>query len=203
MAADLPHVDGVTHRFVDAAGLRMHVAEAGPEDGEVIVLLHGWPQNWYEWRHLVPLLADDYRLVMPDLRGLGWSDAPETGYEKEQLARDVVALLDALGLDRVKLVGHDWGGFTGFLMCVDHPERVERYLALNIIHLWPRRSARGFLRAWRLFYQLPLVAPIVGPRITRHTGYVGAILRNSNSGTFSDEEVEAFEAPLRDPAHAA
>lgn len=181
----------------------MHVAEAGPEDGEPVVLLHGWPQHWYEWRDVVPLLSDRFRLVMPDLRGMGWTDAPARGYEKEQLAEDVRALLDAMGLDRVKLVGHDWGGFAGFLLCLRHPERVERYLALNIIHPWPRRRARGVLDAWRLAYQLPLVAPFAGPRVTRKTAYVERVLRHSGSGTFTDEEVEAFAAPLRQRARAA
>jgi pimeloyl-ACP methyl ester carboxylesterase len=200
---DFPHVDGVTHRFVEARGLRMHVAEAGPEDGEVVVLLHGWPQHWYEWRHLVPLLADRYRLVMPDLRGLGWTDAPPDGYLKEQLARDVVGLLDAMGLERVKLIGHDWGGFAGFLLCLDNPGRVERFLVLNVIHPWPQRRARGLLESWRLLYQVPLSAPLIGPRTTRWTGYVGRVLRSAGPGVFSDEEIEAFEAPLRDPARAA
>jgi pimeloyl-ACP methyl ester carboxylesterase len=204
LSMDLPHVDGVSHRFVDAGGLRMHVAEAGPADGEPVVLLHGWPQHWYEWRHVVPLLADRYRVLMPDLRGMGWTEAPADGYEKEQLARDVAALLDAEGLERVKLVGHDWGGFTGFLLCLHHPERVERFLALNIIHPWPRtRGVRGLLDAWRLAYQLPLVAPLLGPRLTQVTDYVGFVLRRSNPGTFTDEEVEAFAAPLREPARAA
>jgi pimeloyl-ACP methyl ester carboxylesterase len=202
-ATALPFVDGVSHHYVDAGGLRMHVAEAGPPDGEPVVLLHGWPQHWYEWRHVVPLLADRYRLVMPDLRGLGWTDAPRDGYLKEQLARDVVALLDAMGLGRVKLIGHDWGGFVGFLLCLSEPSRVERYLVMNIIHPWPRRRARGILDSWRVAYQLPLVAPILGPRVTRRTGYVGTILRRANPGVFSDEEVEAFAAPLREPARAA
>src|SRR4051812_49143608 len=105
--ATMPHVPGVTHRFVDAGGLRVHVAEAGPEDGEPVLMLHGWPQHWYLWRHLVPLMSDRYRLVMPDLRGAGWSEVTEGGYEKENLARDQVALLDALGYETVKLIGHD------------------------------------------------------------------------------------------------
>ena len=132
MAVDYPHIDGVTHRFVDAGGLRMHVAEAGPEDGEVIVLLHGWPQHWYEWRHQIPELAKHYRVICPDLRGFGWSDAPSSGYEKETLAEDIVNVLDALGLERVKLVGHDWGGWCGFLICLNHPERVERFLNFSV-----------------------------------------------------------------------
>jgi pimeloyl-ACP methyl ester carboxylesterase len=108
VSRDLPHVDGVEHRFLELPGLRVHVAEAG--EGEPLVMLHGWPQHWYEWRHLIPSLAKRYRVICPDLRGLGWTDAPPSGYEKEELASDVLALLELLGLDRVKLVGHDWGG---------------------------------------------------------------------------------------------
>ena len=84
-----------------ARGLRFHVAEAGA--GEPIVLLHGWPQHWWIWRHLVPLLAPHARLVMIDLRGFGWSDAPPGGYDKQTLADDLLAVLDALGLERVGL----------------------------------------------------------------------------------------------------
>jgi pimeloyl-ACP methyl ester carboxylesterase len=199
-----PIVEGVSHRFVDAGGLRTHVAEAGPEDGEPIVLLHGWPQHWYEWRGLVPRLSERHRLVMPDLRGLGWTEIARNGYEKEQLASDVIALLDAMGLDRVKLVGHDWGGYVGFLLALRAPERVERFLALNIIHPWPARSLRNTLNSWRLAYQLPLVAPLLGPRVTRIPGVVGLYLRGGVLGghQFTDEEIEAFEAPLRDPERA-
>ena len=198
----MPHVDGVSHRFVDAGGLRVHLAEAGPADGEPVLLLHGWPQHWYEWRHLVPLLGDRYRLLMPDLRGLGWTEVTRKGYEKENLARDQVALLDALGIDRVKLIAHDWGGYAGFLMCLLAPERVERYVATNIIHMWPRADARGLLRAWRMAYQLPMIAPLLGPRVTRIPGFVKFMLNGAKKGVFSAEELEAFEAPLREREHA-
>jgi pimeloyl-ACP methyl ester carboxylesterase len=194
-------VAGVEHRFVDAGGLRMHVAEAGPEDGEVVVLLHGWPQHWYEWRHVVPLLADRYRLVMPDLRGMGWTDAPPRGYLKEELARDVVALLDAMGLERVKLVAHDWGGLAGFFLCLHNPERVERFIALNVIHPWPKPRLSGVLDAWRILYQLPMTLPFIGPRVTRW-GYAGFLLRRA-SKAFTPDEIEAFDRPLREPARAA
>ncbi len=77
MTVPLPHVDGVEHRWVDAGGLRMHVAEAGPPDGPAAMLVHGWPQHWYEWRKLIGPLADaGHRVICPDLRGLGWTDAP-------------------------------------------------------------------------------------------------------------------------------
>ena len=111
----LPDLEGVSHEYVDLPGLRMHVAVAGPADAEPLVLLHGWPQHWYAWRRLIGPLSEHYRVYCPDLRGFGWSDAPAGSYLKAQLAADVIALLDALGLDRVRLAGHDWGGFTGFL----------------------------------------------------------------------------------------
>ena len=132
----MPDVEGVDHRFVDVRGLRLHVAEAG--DGDPLVMLHGWPQHWYEWRHVIPRLADRYRVLCPDLRGFGWSDAPGSGYEKERLASDVLELLDALGLDQVRLIGHDWGGWAGFLIALRAPERVSGYLALNIPHPFQR-----------------------------------------------------------------
>jgi pimeloyl-ACP methyl ester carboxylesterase len=85
------------------------------------------------WRYQIPPLAQRYSLICPDLRGLGWSEAPPTGYEKEQLVDDIIALLDALNLDHVRLMAHDWGGWVGFLFCLRQPERIQRYLALNIL----------------------------------------------------------------------
>src|SRR4051794_16258822 len=88
-ASGPPHVDGVTHRWVKARGLDFHVAEAG-EGEDVVLCLHGWPQHWYEWRHLMPALAGaGHRVLAMDLRGFGWSDAPREGYEKENMADDV------------------------------------------------------------------------------------------------------------------
>ena len=124
-----PHVDGVEHAPSRPAACRC-TSEAG--EGEPMLMLHGWPQHWYEWRHLVPTLSRRYRVICPDLRGLGWTDA-SCRVREENLASDVLALLDALRLERVKLVGHDWGGWVGFLMCLREPERIERYLALNIL----------------------------------------------------------------------
>jgi pimeloyl-ACP methyl ester carboxylesterase len=195
----MPEVSGVSHRWVNASGLRVHLAEAGPEGAEPVLMLHGWPQHWYLWRAVIPRMSQRYRLLMPDLRGLGWSEAPASGYRKDDLARDQIALLDALGIDRVKLMGHDWGGYAGFLMCLLAPERVERFMPLNIIHPWPRRSARGLLNIWRIAYQLPLVAPWLGPRITRKRGFVKAMLNGARKGVFTHDELEAFEAPLRRP----
>ena len=200
----MPRLAGVSHRSVDVGGLRVHVAEAG--QGLPLVLLHGWPQHWWAWREVVPLLADDYRLVMPDLRGQGWTDAPPSGYEKEQLASDVLGLFDALELDRVRLMGHDWGGWAGFLICLREPERVERFMALNIIHPWPSNDPRNLLSAWRLGYQWLLGAPVAGAALLRRfpEQLVGTGLRRGaqRPGAFSDSDVRIFAERFRDPARA-
>jgi pimeloyl-ACP methyl ester carboxylesterase len=167
----MPHVEGVTHRDVIANGVRLHVAEAGSPEAEAVLMLHGWPQHWWEWRELIPPLAERYRVICPDLRGFGWSEVPRGRYEPEVFAADVVALLDALGIDRVRLIGHDWGGWTGYVLCLRHLQRIQRYLALNIIHPWLRMSPRLAIRgAWRLWYQAVLGIPGLSPAmITRTT----------------------------------
>src|SRR5258708_3942799 len=124
--ADLPELAGAEHRFVDVRGARLHVAEI--RSGEPVVLLHGWPQHWWAWHEGITLLAGAFRVIAVDLRGFGWSEATPRGYRKEELAEDVVGVLDALSLDSVFLAGHDWGGVVGFIVCVEHPERVRRYV---------------------------------------------------------------------------
>lgn len=200
----MPSLAGVEHRIVNAGGLAMHVAEAG--SGEPLVMLHGWPQHWWCWRYVIPRLAERYRVICPDLRGHGWTEAPAHGYEKEQLAGDVLNLLDALELERVRLVGHDWGGWAGFLLCLREPARVERFLALNIIHPWPPNDPRNLLSAWRVAYQWLLGAPMAGPALLRRfpERLVGAGLRRSaqRSDAFSAEDLRIFADRFRDPARA-
>ncbi len=173
-AVPMPEVAGVRHRWVRVGDLDVHVAEAG--EGDPLVMLHGWPQHWYCWRRLVPLLGGR-RLIMPDLRGHGWSDAPRDGYEKEQFVDDLVGLLDALGLDRVGLVGHDWGGWTGFLAALRRPERFTGLVALGIIHPFQRPNVATALEAWRGAYQLFLAAPLIAEATMRATPHfvAGAI----------------------------
>src|SRR5580700_9629670 len=106
-AAEIP---GVTHRFVQAAGLRMHIAEAGR--GPLVVLLHGFPESWYSWRHqLTALAAAGFHAVAPDQRGYGETGGPDdpAQYTILHLTGDVMALLDALGEDKAVVAGHDWG----------------------------------------------------------------------------------------------
>jgi pimeloyl-ACP methyl ester carboxylesterase len=197
-----PELDGVQHRWIDTSRIRMHVAQAG--EGEPVLLLHGWPQHWYAWRHVIQPLSTRYRVLCPDLRGLGWSDAPSTGYEKESLAEDVLALLDALAIERVRLVGHDWGAFVGFLLCLRAPERVERFLALNEPHPWMRFGPHEVVQLWRWWYQLVLALPGLGAWALRHgPGFVDAVLSLwSARDVWSDADRAVFSDRLRLPERA-
>jgi pimeloyl-ACP methyl ester carboxylesterase len=197
----LPHVDGMRHREVQAAGIRFHVAEAGA--GEPVLLLHGWPQHWFCWRKVAPLLASERRVICPDLRGFGWSDAPAGAYDKQTLADDMLALLDALELDRVDLIGHDWGAWVGFLLCLDHADRIGRYLALNIYPPWPDPpSPRGILGLGRLWYQVAIAMPGLGPALIGRTDFVRRLITAGavHPDAWEAADLESFVSVLREPA---
>jgi pimeloyl-ACP methyl ester carboxylesterase len=125
-------VAGVAHAYADLGDVLIHYATAG--SGPPLVLLHGWPQTWYEWRSIVPELAPHYTLVMPDLRGLGDSSRPVDGYDKKTVANDIWRLVyDRLGHERFYLVGHDWGGPTAYALAAAHPEAVRRLVILDVV----------------------------------------------------------------------
>jgi pimeloyl-ACP methyl ester carboxylesterase len=198
-----PEIDGVRHSYVEVPGARLHVAEAG--DGPPVLMLHGWPQHWWIWRKVMPALARDHRVIAPDLRGFGWSEAPAGPYEISELAADMVALLDALELERVDLIGHDWGGYTGFLLCLDAPERVRSYLALGIVHPWFQPPKPSLAALQRTAYQFILATPGVGTSVLRHLpGFVKLALRKAAhpSMRWSEEELDCYAESFRSPDHA-
>ncbi|MEA2160406.1 MAG: hypothetical protein QOD66_2786 [Solirubrobacteraceae bacterium] len=201
--SELPPVAGVTHRYVQAGDVRLHVAEAG--EGPPLLLLHGWPQHWWCWRYLIPRLAPHYRILAPDLRGWGFSDAPPGDYAKATLAADVIALLDAEGLERVRVISHDWGAFVSFLLALEHPERIERLVALDIIPPWPAATRPHPALLKMLAYQVPLATPGLGPRVmTSGTRFVRTLIRSGSgkSARWTDQELDAYANVLRDPARA-
>ena len=171
----MPEVPGVRHRDVEVRGVRLHVAEAGR--GEPVVLLHGFPQHWYAWRRIIPLLSGEYRLLCVDLRGFGWSDAPAGGYDTESRVADVLAVMDALGVDRARLIGHEWGAWVGFMLCLRAPERFSHYLALNMLHPWPLHR-RLMPQAWRYWYTAVLEFPLLGRwMLRRRPGFTRFLMR--------------------------
>jgi pimeloyl-ACP methyl ester carboxylesterase len=200
--SELPQVDGVTHHWVRARGVEFHYAEAGSGD-DVVLCLHGWPQHWYEWRQLMPALADRHRVIALDLRGFGWSEAPKDGYEKENLADDVLSVLDELGIERVKLVGHDWGGWIGFLLCLREPNRFERYLSLNILPPWTSMRAMA-PHLWRFWYQWLISSPGVGYQLHRSGKFVPKVLVGGSvrREPWDEKTIHAFSDTFTEPVRA-
>jgi pimeloyl-ACP methyl ester carboxylesterase len=200
----LPDLDGVEHRFVKLPGLVMHVAEAG--QGEPLLLLHGFPQHWWGWSKVLPALAQHYRVICPDLRGSGWTDAPTTGYTSDQLVADVVALLDAMEIEKARVVGHDWGALLGFLLCLQHPDRVERFVSLAVPHPFVRFHPRLLATLPRLWFQYAIATPILGPALLRRgTQPLARYLLEhytADRAAFSEDDVELFVAPFRQRARA-
>jgi pimeloyl-ACP methyl ester carboxylesterase len=113
-----------TSRYIDTGGLRQHVVTGG--DGPPLLLVHGWPQTWYAWRLVMPALARDFQVIVPDQRGTGLSGQPKDGYDTGTLAGDLGALMDALGHERFAVAGHDTGMWIGYALAADHPGRVAR-----------------------------------------------------------------------------
>jgi pimeloyl-ACP methyl ester carboxylesterase len=193
----------IAYTTVDAGGLRVHLAQAGPADAPPVLLLHGWPQTHHLWRHVGPALAADHRVLMPDLRGFGRTEAPGIGMDPETFAADQLALLDALGIDRVAMIGHDWGGYTGYLLAARHPQRVSAYLACNTPHPWLKVTPRVARETWRSWYAVAMASPL-GPLALRRTTLVADALRRETGGGngLSDEDLRIFTQAFRAPERA-
>jgi len=130
------------HRTIATNGINMHIAEQG--SGPLVLLLHGFPESWYSWRHQLRALAGaGYHAVAPDQRGYGQTDRPSEvqKYTQLHLVGDVIGLMDALGEAQAVVVGHDWGGLVAWYFAMWHPELLRRLALLNIPH--PQRFARG------------------------------------------------------------
>ena len=122
-----------THRNINANGIRLHIAEAG--SGPLVLLLHGFPEFWWSWRHQLAALADaGYHVVAPDLRGYGASDKPPRGYDAPTLSADLVGLVRALGERDAVFVGHDWGGHLAWSTAALHPALVRKLVVCSIAH---------------------------------------------------------------------
>jgi pimeloyl-ACP methyl ester carboxylesterase len=163
-----------------------------------VLLVHGWPQHWYMWRHLLGPLADaGYRAIAPDLRGFGWSEhPPDEDFRKETLVDDLIALCDELALPRVAYVGHDWGCWAGWLLCLRRPDLVERAVLMSAPPPFPpdRIDLAALGRIGRLWYQLPISLPLPA---RAKAPYFRALGRTSGA---DPADFAAFDAALSQPA---
>ena len=185
----------------------LHVVQAGPEDGPLIILLHGFPEFWYGWKHQIQPLADaGFRVWVPDQRGYNLSDKP-TGidaYRLDTLVADVIGLIDAAGQQKAVIVGHDWGAAVAWWTAVSHPERVERLVVMNVPHpvamkKFARRDLGQMRRSWYIgFFQLPWL-PETLSRLGNWSALVRTLLSSSRPGTFRRADLEHYKTAWSQP----
>ena len=187
--------------------LTLHAVAAGPKDGPVVVLLHGFPEFWYGWhRQIEPLAAAGFRVVVPDQRGYDLSSKPSgvPAYALTELVSDVIAIADHLGQERIFLAGHDWGAAVAWSAALLHPQRVAKLVVLNVPHPSVMRkflitNPRQLLRSWYMFFfQLPWLPEALFSAFHFRIG-VQALLRSSRPGTFSDEDFAQYRAAWSQP----
>jgi len=193
------------HHYASLKGVRIHYVTAGR--GTPMVLLHGWPQTWHEWRRLMPLLADRYAMVAPDLRGLGDSSRPSTGYDKKTVANDVWELMrNHLAHQRFIVVGHDWGAPTAFRLAADHPDAVSHLVMLDVPVPGDRPAgegglgdARGATRWHHMFHQVPDLPEAL--TYGRERQYLEFFFMNGidQAGTFSDADIAEYVRTYSQP----
>ena len=200
-----PPIVGADQRTVtidahDVGALHVHLYEAGT--GSPVLLLHGWPQDAASWRYVIPLLADRHRLIAPDLRGFGRTAAPGRGYNGETFGADAIALLDALGIERAHLIGHDWGGFAAFAAAIAAPQRIASMVVLNTVPPWVEPSPRQALQLWRTWYAFVLAA--FGEQIVRsRPGLIARMMRADRVHEgISRADAAAYAARLQRPESA-
>lgn len=146
------------HRDILTNGIRMHYVTQG--DGPLLVLLHGFPEFWYSWRYQIPVLAEIYTVVAPDLRGYNDTDKPRTGYTLDILLGDIVGLIEGLGHEQAVIVGHDWGGVLAWQFAIRYPQMTRRLISLNAPPPWTftreLRTFKQLRKSWYIFFfQLP------------------------------------------------
>jgi pimeloyl-ACP methyl ester carboxylesterase len=203
----LPEIPGIAvqHEFLDLPGGRFHVARAGDRSLPAIMLVHGFPQNWWEWRDVVKALDGQAHIVMPDLRGAGWSNVPteRSAYKKAKLAEDLNDVLEALGIEQIAVGAHDWGAWLTQMLAVAHPERVSRMLLLSIPSVipTPRPPAREMLR---MVYQLQFSSPGSAWFFTRFPEKFAHGMRADvqKRDAFTFDDAMAFAGPYSDPVRA-
>ena len=193
---------GCHERYLQANGVSFHMVEAG--SGRLVLLLHGFPEFWYSWRHQLVTLSRDFHVVAPDLRGYNHSDKTATGYDIATLTEDARLLMRALGEDRANVVGHDWGGVIAWAFAMRAPDVVERLAIINAPH--PALFLRALRRPSQLarssyiaFFQLRCVAE----RAIARNDYaaVRRILASAAAHTqwAGEEDIERYISALRRP----
>jgi len=194
-------------RFIETNGVKLHVMEAGPQDGPMILFLHGFPEFWYAWRKQLQYFADKgYLVVAPDQRGYNLSDKPEgvAAYKIDELAKDIIGLIDAYGRKQINLVGHDWGASVSWGVALKYPERIKKLVILNVPH--PKVMAKHVFtdteqmkKSWYIFYfQIPGAVDHLAAA-SNYEWVIQLITTSANPGAFTSQELEEYRKAFKQP----
>ena len=187
-------------RVIETNGVRLHVVEAGPEDGRLLVLLHGFPEFWYGWHETIaPLANAGYRVVVPDQRGYNLSEKPPRvrDYRIDELASDVVGLIDAYDRETAAVAGHDWGAAVGWWLAIHRPDRLSSLVAVNVPH--PTVFERTLRSSWdqrlKSWYVLAFQLPKLPEAVARAGNWrlaTKGLKDTSRPGTFDAEDLRRY-----------
>ncbi|MCU0527623.1 MAG: alpha/beta hydrolase [Elainella sp. Prado103] len=194
---------GWQHCFIETNHIRLHCVTQG--EGELVILLHGFPEFWYSWRYQIPTLSRHFKVVVPDLRGYNDSDKPNTGYDLDTLSADIQGLIEYLGYARAHIVGHDWGGTIAWHFAQRFPHWLDRLAILNAPH--PQQFWQEFVgnldqlrRSWYLFaLQVPELPEWLLKQNLRR--FVKEFFQGqaTRKGAFTAQDTELYQAALEKP----
>jgi pimeloyl-ACP methyl ester carboxylesterase len=196
---------GIRQDYAQIGDVRLHYAECGRANDRLVILLHGFPEFWYSWRHQLPVLGERYHVVAPDMRGYNLSDKParKEDYRIEFLVGDVLELIKHFGKSQAAIVAHDWGAGVAWAVAQRHPEAVSKLAALQVpmpVAWRDNMTLRQFLSSWYMFFfQLPRVPEWWASR--NDFARVEKMYRETSfgPGAFTDEDIAAYKDALRQP----
>jgi pimeloyl-ACP methyl ester carboxylesterase len=191
------------HRYADLGDVRLHYVEKG--EGPLVVLLHGFPEFWFEWREQIPALAAaGFRVVAPDMRGYNLSSKPSgiASYKSEAVAKDIADLIRHLGEESAVLVGHDWGAAVAWFVAMEHPEVVKRLVIVNVPHpkrmLQGLRTPRQIRKSWYMFFfQLPFIPEKAFA--AKDFAAFRKVFKSDPTRPYSDDEIARYVEAWRQP----
>jgi epoxide hydrolase 4 len=194
----------ISFGFADTGEVKLHYAKAGGGE-KLVLLLHGFPEFWYSWRHQLVALSDEYTIVAPDLRGYNLSDKPpnKSDYTIDKLVGDIVGLIHHFGREKAAVIGHDWGATIAWAVAMKHPEVLWKLGALQVppIPIWKRnQTAKQLFASWYMFFfQLPAI-----PEYRFKKDDYAALVKSLKTSTaapdvFSDEEIAEFKKAWSQP----
>lgn len=194
-------------QYIETNKIKLHVLTDGPENGPSVVLLHGFPEFHYGWRKQVPALAQaGFRVIVPDQRGYNLSDKPKgvSAYDVNILAKDIIGLFDHFGIQKAKLAGHDWGAAVAWTVALNHPQRLEKLVILNVPHpdvmldfVLNNKAQRK--RSWYVFFfQIPLYVEWLLSRNNFHN-LARMLAGSGRKGTFTANDLVEYKKAWSQP----